>query len=281
MSSSTLMTPVVVAPVRPSLLLGIWSLTVREVVRFLRQRSRVMGAFVQPILFWVMFGAGLSGSFSSGGQAGASYLEFFTPGIAAMIVLFTSIFSAISVIQDRNEGFLQGVLVAPVSRTAIVMGKLCGGMVLSVGQALLFLGIAVALKLSGVAPQLTFPTSPFVWMEIIGMLCLMGLSLCGLGYAFAWRLDSVQGFHAIMSVLLFPMWLLSGAFFPLKEGNWLTYLMYCNPLTYAVAGLRHLMVQSPEALKALPPLSLCLAVSIGFAVAVITLDVVMTHKVKV
>ncbi|MCA8999899.1 MAG: ABC transporter permease, partial [Planctomycetaceae bacterium] len=122
-----------------------WTLAVREVTRFLRQRSRLIGAIVQPIIFWILFGAGLHGSFAFGGAEtgeGMSFQEYFLPGIAVMIVLFTSIFSAISVIQDRNEGFLQGVLVAPVPRSSIVMGKVLGGTVLAMFQAFLFVLMA-------------------------------------------------------------------------------------------------------------------------------------------
>jgi len=260
------------------MLLGTWSLTLREVVRFLRQRSRVMGALVQPILFWLMIGLGLSGSFRAGGSEGQSSIEFFVPGIAAMIVMFTSIFSAISVIQDRKEGFLQGVLVAPVSRTSIVLGKLLGGATIAVGQAIIFLLIAWICKMIGIAPGMSFPTSPLTWLAIIGMFALMGIALCGLGYAFAWRMESVQGFHAIMSLVLFPMWLLSGAIFPSQPGSWFTWITYCNPLTYAVAGVRHLMIEDSARLAGDPSLGVCVAVTFLFAASFLALDVLMTRR---
>jgi len=110
--------------------LPVWTLTVREVVRFLRQRTRLVGALGQPFLFWILFGAGLQGSFRGPGDM--SYQEYFFPGIAVLIVLFTSIFSTITIIEDRREGFLQGVLVAPIPRLALVLGKLCGGTTLAV-----------------------------------------------------------------------------------------------------------------------------------------------------
>src|SRR5579872_4054789 len=132
------------AHARPAFWLAIWALASRELVRFFRQRTRVIGALGQPILFWVLFGAGLHSSFSPPDWAPRSmtYQEYFFPGVAVMIVLFTAIFSTISIIEDRREGFLQGVLVAPIGRLAIVLGKLCGGTALAVLQAGLFLALA-------------------------------------------------------------------------------------------------------------------------------------------
>ena len=140
-----------------SYLLPIATLVEREFVRFFRQRSRVVGALAQPVIFWVLFGAGLSGSFrmatASGGSV--SFQEYFLPGAALMIVLFTSIFSSISVIQDRNEGFLQGVLASPVPRLSLVLGKLCGGALLALSQAMLFLWSAPLLQYVGLAPEMS------------------------------------------------------------------------------------------------------------------------------
>jgi ABC-2 type transport system permease protein len=263
----------------PSFWLPVWSLTRREIVRFLRQRSRLIGALAQPAIFWVLFGTGLSGSFRMpGAEDGMSYQAYFLPGIAAMIVMFTAIFSAISVIQDRNEGFLQGVLVSPAARASIVLGKLGGGTVLAVLQGLLFILVAPLLAYVGLAPQIPLPSSPLAWIGIVGMLTVMALGLCGLGYAFAWKLDSVQGFHAIMSVLLFPMWLLSGAFFPAEGSGWLAWIIRLNPLTYAVAGLRRVMATSDAAVAALPSFALCAVVSVLFAAACMILDVSMTRR---
>jgi ABC-2 type transport system permease protein len=259
-------------------LLPIGTLTLRELVRFLRQRSRVTGALLQPIIFWVLFGVGLSGSFRmpGAGDGGLSYQAYFIPGIAAMIVLFTAIFSSISVIQDRNEGFLQGVLVAPVPRAALVLGKLAGGTVLAVAQAVLFIALAFVLHAAGLAPSLALGFSFLRVLGVLLLLVLMGLGLCGLGYFFAWKLDSSQGFHAIMSVLLFPMWLLSGAFFPAEGSGWLRYIIAANPLTYGVAGLRRLMF--PESSAALPSLAICFAVTAAFALVCIVVDAWLTRR---
>jgi len=231
----------------------------RELVRFFRQRSRLIGAVAQPVLFWILFGAGLHGSFTPPDWApeGLSYQRYFFPGVAVMIVLFTAIFATISVIEDRREGFLQGVLVAPVSRLSIVLGKVLGGAAIAWLQAGLFLALAPTQGM-----PLSFPG--LVWVLLF--LALLAVGLTALGFLLAWRLDSTQGFHAIMSVFLFPMWLLSGAFFPPADSGWLAWIMRLNPLTYGVAGLRRLLYL-PETLPVtagLPSLAVCLAVTLAF-----------------
>jgi len=260
-----------------SALLPIWSLTQREIVRFLRQRSRVTGAFAQPIIFWVLFGVGLSGSFRMPGaeNGGLSYQAYFIPGITAMIVLFTAIFSSISVIQDRNEGFMQGVLAAPVPRSSLVLGKIMGGTLLAFVQAAAFIGLALLLQATGLV-SLDFSLGLGQIVGVVLLVLLMGLGLCGLGFFFAWRLDSVQGFHAIMSVLLFPMWLMSGAFFPSEGSGWLRWIIAVNPLTYGVAGLRRLMF--PEASAALPGLAVCFGVTLLFAVVMVAIDTALARR---
>ncbi|MFG0331778.1 MAG: ABC transporter permease [Maioricimonas sp. JB049] len=260
-------------------LLPIWGLTSREIVRFVRQRSRLIGAFAQPVIFWFLFGVGLSGSFRMPGteNGSLSYQEYFLPGVAAMIVLFTSIFSAISVIQDRNEGFLQGVLVSPVPRLAVVLGKLTGGTLLAGVQALLFLILAWGLQTAGLLSTIQWDATPLRWIATTGVLLLTGLGMCALGYLFAWKLDSVQGFHAIMSVLLFPMWLLSGAFFPAAGSGWLKWIIAVNPLTYGVAAIRWAMYPADSvAVTGLPSLPVSLAVTVAFTAICIAADVWMT-----
>ena len=252
-----------------------YTLAHREVVRFLRQRSRVLGALATPVLLWFIIGSGLGNSFRTAGASdGMGSLEFFFPGTMLLIVLFTAIFSTISIIEDRHEGFLQSVLVAPVPSSAIVLGKMLGGTLLSVGQVLLMLVILPFLGVRlGVA-------SFFV---TAGILVLVSFGLTGLGFVLAWRLDSVQGFHAVMNVLLTPMWMLSGAFFPASGApRWLRAVMAVNPMTYALAALRrglYLGTTRVEAAGAsLPAFGLSLAVSSVFAVAMFVLAVrLATH----
>lgn len=216
---------------RPWLVVG--SLAAREWVRFLRQPNRVFGAIGQPIMFWVLFAAGLGPSFRPGDGAAAdlSYGEFFFPGALALILLFTAIFTTISIIEDRREGFLQSVLVAPLPRWSMVMGKVLGGALLALAQAGLFLLLSWAIGIR---------MGPAALVAVIAWMFLLALALTALGSAFAWSTDSTQGFHAVMSVILFPMWLLSGAFFPVESG-WLAWIVRANPMTYGVAGLRRLL----------------------------------------
>lgn len=261
---------------KPGLWLPVWTLAERELIRFLRQRTRVIGALGQPLLFWILFGAGLRNSFQAPAWSAAlgrelTYQEYFFPGVAVMIVLFTAIFSTISIIEDRKEGFLQGVLVSPISRLALVLGKLSGGMLLALIQAGLFLALAPLMGIS-------FGVLQFVL--VFGFLALLAFALTAVGFVMAWPLDSTQGYHALMSILLMPMWLLSGAFFPASETGWLSWVMRLNPLTYGVAALRRLLYWDHvlPASSSLPSLSVSLAVTVGFAAVGIGLSVVLASR---
>ncbi len=210
-------------------------------------RVRALG---QPIIFWVLFGAGL-------GSSKLDYAYFF-PGTLVMILLFTAIFATISIIEDRREGFLQGVLVAPIPRWTMVLGKVFGGTAIAMLQGLIFLVLGW-LTVKEVSPG---------FVGLIGavlMMFVVSVALTALGFVIAWRMDSTQGFHAIMSVLLFPMWLLSGAFFPLSVGGWLGWIIHINPLTYGVAGLRYYLQNASSAPGNLLPMWICWGVSLLFA----------------
>lgn len=225
------------------------SLARRELVRFFRQPNRVIGAIGTPLVMWLLFGLGLEESFSvspSGESQDENFLQYYFPGTLVLVLMFTAIFATISVIEDRSEGFLQGVLVAPVPRWSIVLGKVFGGTVIAVLQAVLMLLIAIAL--------------PMQW-NLVGLLHLFGILVAGafgltcLGFVLAWKLDSVHGFHAIMNLLLMPMWLLSGAFFPIPELTaqssvgqvMIHWLMKLDPLTYIVSLVRQVMYESQQA----------------------------------
>ena len=220
------------------MILATYSLWTRDVIRFLRQPSRVVGALLTPVIFWFVIGSGLGSSFQSAtGEAG--FLPYYFPGSLALIVLFTAIFSTISIIEDRQEGFLQGVLVSPAPRAAIVLGKALGSTTLAVLNGLLFL---LLLPFSGLTP------SAGEVVAAIACVALLGLALSGLGIMIAWPLRSTQGFHAIMNVALVPMWLLSGALFPANgAAPWVQVLMRVNPLTPAVEILRAFLTGVPAA----------------------------------
>jgi ABC-2 type transport system permease protein len=233
----------------------------REIVRFFRQRSRVIGALGPPILFWFLIGSGLGNSFHVAriDTGGISYLQYFFPGTVSLIVLFTAIFSTISVIEDRHEGFLQSVLVAPLSRVGLVLGKILGGATLAIIQAVIFLLLA---PVAGIHVPLA--AMPYVFL----VLALMSFSLTGLGFLLAWRLDSTQGFHSIMNLLLIPMWLLSGALFPASgAAGWIRLIMELNPLTYGVSALQQSLQVNGRALSAgMASPQICVLVSLAFAV---------------
>src|SRR5215471_8494844 len=202
----------------------------RDVVRFFRQRSRVIGALVQPIVFWFVFGSGFAGSFRVQGAGGLTYAEFFFPGVVTMVLLFSAIFATISLIEDRREGFLQCVLGGPGSRLSIVVGKSLGSTAIALVQALVFLLLAPLAKVHLHSVQ---------WSLLAAVMVLTALALTGVGLTMAWWINSSTGYHAAMSVILIPAWVLSGAMFPIKgAGGLIAAVMQLNPLRFAVEGLR-------------------------------------------
>jgi len=232
----------------------------REIIRFYRQRSRLFSAIAQPLVFWFLIGSGLSASFQPSGEVdGLSYIEYFYPGIVVLVLLFTSIFATISVVNDRREGFLQGVLVAPVPRWRLVLAQALGGTTLALLQGILLLLLApmTGVRFSAVSLFLT-----------LGVLALLAFGLTNLGLLTAWRMDSTQGFHAIMNLLLIPIWLLSGAFFP-STGvpGWLAWTMKLNPLTYGLAAFRQsLYLNTAAAVGEVPPWTLSMLITGLFCV---------------
>ena len=230
--AATLMRPA--APTSAGVTLPAFTLWWREIVRFYRQPGRVVGVLASPLVFWLVLGSGFGTSLRSApGGAQQHYLDYFYPGTLILIVLFTSIFTMMSVIEDRKEGFLLSVLVAPVPRTAIVLGKVLGGTTLAAVQGMIFLVFA---PLAGVHLQ------PLQVLLLAVVVFLVSFSLTALGFAIAWPMDSSQAFHGIVNLFLIPLWLLSGALFPLDGASvWIRVIMYLNPLTYGVSALRWLL----------------------------------------
>ena len=247
--------------------LALWR---REIVRFLRQKNRIIGALATPLVFWLLIGSGVGPGFRLPGlPEDMTYLAYFFPGTVVLILLFTAIFSTISVIEDRREGFLQGVLVAPVAPEAIVLGKFLGGMTLAAGQGLLF---CLAAPLAGL------PLDATVLAKLLPALLVVSFGLVGLGFLIAWPLDSTQGFHAIMNVFLMPLWLLSGALFPATADSWMRFAVMLNPVAYGTAAVRRAFYGDEAALGMLPSYGTAMGVSLVFGILVFLLSVWLVRR---
>lgn len=211
-------------------LAGIYTIWYRDVLRFVRDRARIVGSMGQPLLFLFVFGSGLSPAMSGLGQGAFDFTQFLFPGILSMTVLFTAIFSAVSIVWDREFGFLKEVMVAPVSRLAVALGKVAGGSTVALLQGVIVLALApfVGVRLS--------------WDQVLVLMLLMLLLaavMTALGLLIAARQRSMEGFQMIMQFLLMPMFFLSGAFFPLRGVPlWMGWLSRVNPVTYGVDPLR-------------------------------------------
>jgi daunorubicin resistance ABC transporter membrane protein len=217
-------------------------LVARDLVRFFRQPSRLVGALGQPVLFWLVIGSGFAGSFRMPG-AEVGYLPFFYPGVVMMVVLFAAIFTTVSVIEDRRAGFLQAVLAGPGSRGALAAGKVLGSAAVALTQAALFLALA---------PAAGFRLGSVNWPLLAAALALAAVALGALAFAVAWAVDSVQGYHAIQMTILTPLWVVSGAMFPASPDHpALAAVMRANPVAYAVSAARRALA-GPLAPGALP-----------------------------
>ena len=246
--------------------LAVYSIWHREIVRFLKNRSRVTSSLLQPIIFWLLFAGALQASSFRPGDL--DYGEYFFVGTLAMITLFTAIFSTITVIEDRKEGFLQGVLVSPVPRAAIALGKIAGGATLGWLLAVVFLCLA---PLAGV------PVTLATILETLLVLLLVAFSVTGLGFTIAWLMDSTAGYHGIMMVLLMPMLLLSGAFFPSDGAHpVMSVLMAVNPLTYGVGALRHSLYGG--SIEGIPSMVMCLSITVLFALSTFALGTLVVLR---
>lgn len=240
---------------------SIGALTGREILKFVRDRSRVMGALAQPLALWLLLGLGFQDTFQlPHGHVEGGYIAFLFPGVLALVLLFTAIFSTISIVEERTSGFLQAVLVAPTSRTALVLGTTLGGTLLATAQALLFL---VALPFIGLSPGL-------LGIGLVVAICFCtGLAFTALGFIIAWQMDTTRGFHAVMNLFLLPLWFLSGAMFPVEgAATVVQWLVWVNPVSYAVSGLRH-GLQGTGVASALVSPGLSLVLTAGFAVLMV------------
>jgi len=203
----------------------------RELIRFRTDRLRAVTSLVQPVLFLFVLGTGLSRLASRGLPAGVDFRTFIYPGVLAMSVLFTAIFSAASIVWDREFGFLREMLVAPVRRWAIVVGKCLGGATVATFQGLIFLALA------GVAHV---PYDPVLMLTLIAELLLLSFTLTAFGVMMAARIKQIQAFMALTQLFVLPLFFLSGALYPLNGlPVWLTVLTRVDPITYVVDPMRH------------------------------------------
>jgi ABC-2 type transport system permease protein len=203
----------------------------RELLRFRDDRTRMVAQLVQPVLWLLVMGTGLSSLVSGGG--GVDLKTFMFPGVIAMSVMFTAMFSAASIVWDREFGFLREMLVAPVSRSAIVIGKVLGGAVVATFQGVVILALA---GLAGV------PYNPVMILLLIAVMFVGAFTISAFGVMLAARIKKMQSFFGIMQMAMMPMMFLSGALFPLTSlPGWLAFLCRVNPLTYAVDPLRHVV----------------------------------------
>ena len=221
----------------------------REMIRFRRDRLRAVTSLIQPLLFLLVLGTGLSALASHSLPPGVSFKSFIYPGVLAMSVLFTAIFSAASIVWDREFGFLREMLVAPVSRSAIVTGKILGGATIATIQGIIMLALA------GLADV---PYNPVLLLTLAGELFLLAFTLTSFGVMMAARITQFQAFMALTQMLVMPLFFLSGALYPLHGlPGWLSVLTRLDPLTYVVYPMRHAVFSHlslpPYAMQALSP----------------------------
>jgi ABC-2 type transport system permease protein len=211
----------------------VYTIWLRETKTFAREKIRVVGMIGQPLLYLAVLGQGLNSGVTLNANGGINYLMFMYPGIIGMSILFTSIFSAVSIIWDREFGFLKEVLVAPVPRWAVALGKTFGGATIAIAQSTILIVMA---------PMIGIRLSLAMVIEMWILAFLIGVALTSLGIAIAARMVSMQGFQMMMNFLVMPLYFLSGAMFPLSTApSWMKVLMVVDPLTYCVDGLRNII----------------------------------------
>lgn len=236
--------------------LAVGTLWRRDLVRFWREKARVLGYAGSPLLFWLLIGSGFGD------------LAFFFPGALVLTVMFSAVFSTMSLIEDRREGFLLSMLVSPAPRSSMVLGKILGSSTLAWIQGVLFLCFLPATG--------DWPGAAGI-LEAAAVIFLIAFTFTVLGFAIAWQMDSTQGFHAVMNLVLLPLWLVSGALFPVANAHgWVQWLMRFNPVTYTVAALRQSLERGAAA--GVPSLSTSVLVTAGFAALLFAASTVFARR---
>jgi len=248
---------------------AIYIIWLREMKKYVRNKSRIVGNLIQPFLFLAFLGFGFSSLTIPGLPGGSNYINFLAPGIVGMGLLFSSMFAGISILWDRQFGFLKEIMVAPVSRTSIVIGRIFAGMTSGVIQAFVILGASLLLGVQFSSIIGVFASVVFIF--------LIAMSFVGVGISFASKMEDMQGFQLIMNFLIMPAFLLSGALFPLSGlPPWLATIAYLDPLTYGVDGLRGLIIGTSHF-----PIVLDLGVLAAFSLAMILLARYLFSKTEV
>lgn len=230
----------------------------REWLKVFKEPSRALGIIIQPLVFWWVIGSGFVPSFRAQQMAGIDYQTYFFPGVLALMLLFSSIFSMITLIDDKSSGFLQAVLVSPSSRFAVVFGKILGSISIAGVQLILFMPLV---PLAGISP------TQVLWPAFMAFALLGSLFFASLGFVMAWLSPSSSAFHALMSIFLIPMWILSGAMFPL-ENTWMSIFSIINPAAWLVQGFQYSLLGAQVDSVSLLPAMIQL-----FVLSVLTLSV--------
>jgi len=250
---------------------GIYTIWLREAKRYIRYKSRIITAIFTPLLWLLVFGMGLGSAMGGasamfGGTPGG-YQSFIYPGIIAQTILFTCVMAGIGIIMDKQYGFLKEIMVAPLSRASIIFGKAIGISTGAILQAIILLILSFVVKVE-MTPEI------FVFATIISIIIAIGFS--GLGLLIATFMDSMEGFNLVMSFVILPIFLLSGALFPVTGlPNWLSFIVYLDPLTYGVDALRYVILGSESSVL---PIEISVGVSFIFTVAVILLAALIFTK---
>jgi len=251
---------------------GLYTLWLREVKRYVRDRTRIVSSFMQPLLWLLIFGVGIGASLRAVPVPGLSYQQMIFPGIVGQTLLFTSMFMGISIIWDKEFGFMKEILVAPVSRFSIFIGKMVGDSTdaLIQGVIVLFLGLALGIGVD-----------PFTFLACVPVMLLITFGLVSIGLTIASFMGSLESFGAIQSFINLPLFFLSGALFQVQSlPQWMQDISTLNPLTYGVDALRTIILGGAWQPYQLQPLAVDLGVIVGFDVIMIAIGTWAFGKMK-